>query len=65
MKHLLLTSMIACAVALIAPSMPTQANDAHHPEKAAKAKTGVGSKAKPAKKTPVKSNRAGASARNG
>lgn len=66
MKRIMMISAIASAVVLIAASIPSQANDAHHPEKTAKTKTSTGSKVKPAKKkAPVKSNKTGASAGNG
>lgn len=49
--------LIASAIALIAIAVPlstySRAEDAHHPEKAAKAKQSKASKAAPKKKTPA------------
>jgi len=53
MKHLIITSMIALIGLTGALTTQLQADDAHHPEKSAKAKKSTATKPKQQKKEPA------------
>jgi hypothetical protein len=60
MTRLMIASLIACAVVLAPLGMQSRANDAHHPEKAAKGKKNVPVKTKKTNKPAAKANKTSA-----